>query len=171
MAKLGDFLTKWSADRWALVPLRIAVGFGFVAHGYAKLARGPDAFATILGALNVPAPSATAWLTSVLELGGGVALIAGAFTAPLALPLAIIMATAMFSVHLPYGFSSVRLKAITAAGAQFGPVGYELNVLYIAALVALASSGTSPLSFDRWRATRRARAVGSLTGPRRPSPG
>ena len=30
---------------WALLPLRLLVGYGFAAHGYAKLARGPAAFA------------------------------------------------------------------------------------------------------------------------------
>jgi hypothetical protein len=28
-------------------------------------------------------------------------------------------------VHLPYGFSSIKLQAVTAAGAQFGPPGFE----------------------------------------------
>ena len=32
-------------NAWALVPLRLVVGFGFAAHGYAKLARGPESFA------------------------------------------------------------------------------------------------------------------------------
>ena len=43
-------------------------------------------------------------------------------------------------MHLRYGFSSIRLKALTSAGAEFGPVGYELNLLYIAALLTLALS-------------------------------
>jgi len=40
----------------------------------------------------------------------------------------------MFKVHLPYGFSSVKLVAVTAAGPQFGPPGYECNLLYLACL-------------------------------------
>ena len=39
---------------WALVPLRMVTGFGFAAHGWAKLSRGPDQFAVILTALGVP---------------------------------------------------------------------------------------------------------------------
>ena len=39
---------------------------------------------------------------------------------------------------------------MAAAGAVFGPVGYELNLLYIAALLALVLGGPSPLSVDRW---------------------
>jgi putative oxidoreductase len=48
------------------------------------------------------------------------------------------MLTALFSVHLQYGFSSIRLKAVTAVGAQFGPIGYEMNLLYIAGLLTFA---------------------------------
>src|SRR5215467_13474455 len=32
------------ADR-AVLPMRILVGYGFIEHGFAKLSRGPDAFA------------------------------------------------------------------------------------------------------------------------------
>jgi putative oxidoreductase len=138
------------ANRWALVPLRLVVGFGFAYHGYAKLERGPEHFATILSAMGVPAPEAMAWLTTGLELFGGIALMLGVLVTPLCLPLAVVMATAMVGVHARYGFSSVRLKAIGATGAQFGPIGYELNLLYLAALFALAVCGAGPLSLERW---------------------
>jgi putative oxidoreductase len=140
--------------RWALVPLRLVVGFGFAAHGYAKLDRGPEQFATILAALGVPAPTTTAWVTSLLEFAGGVSLMLGAFVVPLSVPLAVIMATAMFAVHLRYGFSSIRLKGITNTGPVFGPIGYEVNLLYIAALLTLALGGSSPLSVSRWLEAR-----------------
>lgn len=140
---------------WALLPLRVMVGFGFAAHGYAKLLRGPGSFAVILQAMGIPAPGPLAWATSLLELLGGVSLILGAYVIPLCLPLAIVMATAMFSVHLRFGFSSIRLQAITASGPVFGPIGYELNLLYIAALAALALGGSSPLSLDRVLEARR----------------
>jgi putative oxidoreductase len=60
---------------------------------------------------------------------------------------------AIFTVHLPYGFSSIKLLAVTPAGAQFGPVGYECNLLYLACLVALVIGGSGPLSVDNsaWR--------------------
>ena len=140
--------------RWALVPLRLMVGFGFAAHGYAKLARGPEHFATILAALGVPAPHFTAWATSLLELGGGIAVMAGLFVPLIALPLAVVMGTAIVTVHLPYGFSSIRLVAVTAAGAAFGPIGYELPLLYLAALLTLALGGPTPFSLDDWRGRR-----------------
>lgn len=42
-----------AAGGWALLPLRLLVGYGFAAHGYAKLVRGPAAFADILAAIGV----------------------------------------------------------------------------------------------------------------------
>jgi putative oxidoreductase len=144
-----------AAGGWALFPLRLLVGYGFAAHGYAKLARGPAAFADILAAIGVPGALPTAWVTSLLELAGGICIILGAAVAPLALPFVIIMLTALFGVHARYGFSSVRLKTISATGAMFGPVGYEVNLLYITALIALALGGSTPLSVDRWIENRR----------------
>lgn len=141
--------------RWALLPLRLVIGFGFAAHGYAKLARGPEHFAVILAAMGIPAPGPVAWSTSLLELLGGISLMLGAGVVPLALPLGAIMVTALLGVHLRYGFSSIRLVELSASGAKFGPVGYELNLVYIAGLLALALGGASPLSVDRWLRSRR----------------
>ena len=134
----------------ALLPLRLIIGFGFAAHGYAKLHRGPDKFAVILAAIGVPQPHLTAWITGLLEFFGGISLMAGAFVLLLTVPLAVIMLTALLTVHLQYGFSSVVLKGVTSSGAQFGPVGYELNLLYIAGLLTLAISGAGALSVDSW---------------------
>jgi len=50
-------------------PLRLIVGNGFMEHGFAKLARGLDAFAEILQALGVPAPHLMGWLTMLVEAG------------------------------------------------------------------------------------------------------
>ena len=68
--------------------------------------------------------------------------------------MAIVLFTAIFTVHLPYGFSSIKLQAITAAGAQFGPPGYETDLLYLACLLALVLGGSGPLSIDRFLAKR-----------------
>jgi uncharacterized membrane protein YphA (DoxX/SURF4 family) len=43
--------------RWAPVLLRVIVGYGFMAHGLAKLAHGPENFTHILSALGVPFPA------------------------------------------------------------------------------------------------------------------
>jgi putative oxidoreductase len=60
------------------------------------------------------------------------------------------MLVAMFTVNIHYGFSSVNTVGLTASGPQFGPPGYEINLLYIAALIALAVSGPTAYSVDQW---------------------
>jgi putative oxidoreductase len=143
-----------SRGGWAPLPLRLLIGFGFAAHGFAKLSRGPDNFATILTSIGVPQPHLTAWVTSLVELIGGISVMAGAFVTLLTVPLCVIMLTAMFSVHLQYGFSSVRLKSVTPSGAEFGPIGYELNLLYISGLITLALGGAGRLSVDSYLSRR-----------------
>ena len=106
-------------------------------------------------ALHVPAPGFTAWAVTLLELLGGVALMAGVAVAPLSLAFIGVMLTALFGVHLRYGFSGIKLKALTPTGAEFGPVGYELNLLYIAALLTLSLSTPSAISVARWLQARR----------------
>ncbi len=119
-----------------------------MAHGVAKLTRGPDAFAGILHALGVPAPHFMAWLSILIELVGGMAVLLGAFVMLVSVPMAALLLVAIFTVHLPYGFSSIKLQAVTAAGAQFGPVGYECNLIYLACLAALVLGGSGPLAVD-----------------------
>lgn len=143
-----EFFNQPPAARWALMPLRLMVGYGFVQHGISKLSNGPDAFAAILQTIGVPEPNFMAWLTILTELIGGMAVLLGAFIPLASLPLAAVLLVAIFTVHLPYGFSSIKLLGITAAGARFGPVGFETNLLYLAALVSLVLGGSGPLSID-----------------------
>lgn len=42
-----ESLNKGSWGKWALLPLRLIIGYGFMAHGFAKLSRGPEGFAGI----------------------------------------------------------------------------------------------------------------------------
>ena len=133
---------------WAPLLLRLIVGFGFAMHGFAKLSRGPDSFAGILHSIGVPAPLFMAWVTILTELLGGIAIGLGALVTFVSIPLAVVLLVAIFTVHLPYGFSSIKLIAVTQAGAQFGPPGYECDLLYLAALDALVLSGPGPLAID-----------------------
>ena len=130
----------------AMLPLRLVVGYGFMAHGYAKLAKGPEHFISILAVLGVPAPALMGWVTIGTELIGGLALLLGIFVIVASIPLAAILLVAALTVHLPYGFSSIKLQAVTAAGAQFGKPGYELDLLYLACLLTLVLGGTGPLA-------------------------
>jgi putative oxidoreductase len=141
-------LNRALLTRWAPIPLRLIVGYGFMQHGFAKLARGPDAFAILLHAIGVPAPHLMAWLTILIEITGGLAVLLGALIPLASLPMVAVLLVAMFSVHLPYGFSSIKLVGVTAGRAQFGPPGYECDLLYIACLAALAAGGSGPMAID-----------------------
>jgi putative oxidoreductase len=143
-----DLLTSDRSARWAPLLLRLMVGFGFMEHGFAKLTKGPDEFATILHALGVPAPHTMAWLTIAIEIGGGLAVLLGEFVTLAALPMAVVLLVAMFTVHLPYGFSSIKLISVNAAGAQFGPPGYECDLLYLICLASLALTGPGPVGME-----------------------
>ena len=135
--------------RWSAIPLRVIVGYGFIAHGYAKVMNGADHFASSLQALGVPSPHIMAWVTIGFELLGGLAVLVGAYIPVVSLPLAAILLVAAITVHLPYGFSSIKLQAVTPAGPQFGPPGYETNLLYLAALATLVLGGSGPLTLDQ----------------------
>ena len=142
-------------QRYASLPLRAIAGGGFMQHGWAKIVKGPEAFAAILQALHVPFPHLSAYLTISVELLAGAALLAGAFVALVSIPAIVVLLTAMFTVHLPYGFSSIKIKAIVDGRAQFGPPGYECDLLYIACILALVFLSPGPWSIDSYRLRNR----------------
>ena len=136
-------------SRWVPVPLRVIIGFGFMAHGWAKLSRGPSGFAKLLAQVGAPLPETTAWASTFVELLGGLAIFIGAFVEVVSIPLIVMMVVAMFTVHLRYGFSSINTIGLTADGPKFGSPGYEVNLLYIAGLISLILRGAGALSIDR----------------------
>jgi putative oxidoreductase len=157
--------------RWSPLPLRLIVGYGFMAHGYAKIVKHPESFAAILHALNVPAPHFMAWATIAIELLGGFAIFIGAFVPLVTVPMIAVLLVATFTVHLQFGFTSIKLMAVTSAGPQFGPPGYETDLLYLACLVALVFGGAGPFAVDGllpWRKARVPSAFGmsATSGPR-----
>jgi putative oxidoreductase len=157
-------LTALLEGTWYAIPLRLIVGYGFMEHGYAKLARGPESFVNILHAIGVPEPSLLAGMTILVELIGGFAVLVGAFIPLASIPMAAVLLVAIFTVHLPYGFSSIKLEAVTAAGAHFGQPGYETDLLYLAALCALVLGGSGPLAIDRFLIRNSARTFGEPSG-------
>jgi putative oxidoreductase len=147
-------LSRWNLARWAPIPLRLIVGYGFPAHGVAKLQKGPEHFVEILHAIGTPAPHFMAWLTILVELLGGLAVLSGAFVPWASAPMIAVLLVAIFTVHLPFGFTSIKLLAVTADGPKFGPPGYETDLLYLACLATLLLAGSGPLAVDNWIATR-----------------
>jgi putative oxidoreductase len=153
MKTLHDFSGRFPVARWTPIPLRLIVGYGFMEHGFAKLSKGSDAFAAILHSMGVPSPHLMAWFTILIELLGGFAVFVGAFVAIVSVPMVVVLLVAMFKVamfkvHLPYGFSSIKLLGVTAARATFGPPGYEVSLLYISCLAALVMGGSGPFALD-----------------------
>jgi putative oxidoreductase len=136
---------------YAAIPLRLIVGYGFLAHGLAKWSKGPEVFVSILHATGVPLPHVMAWVTIATEIVCGIAFLIGAFVYLVSIPAIILLGVAIFTVHLPYGFSSIKLVSVNNGRAQFGPPGYECDLLYIACIVALALIGPTPWSVDKYR--------------------
>jgi putative oxidoreductase len=148
---LAVFDPSWLAarlTRYSPLPIRFIVGYGFIAHGFAKIVKNPENFAAILHALNVPAPHVMAWATIVVELLGGFAILIGAFVPLVAVPMMVVLLVATLTVHLQYGFTSIKLMSVISGVPQFGPPGYETDALYIAGLVALTFGGSGPLAVD-----------------------
>ena len=124
------------------------MGYGFMIHGWAKLSRGPANFEKLLIQLGVPLHHVMSWVVPLVELLGGCAILVGAFVSIAAIPLIAVMLTAMFTVHLKYGFSSIKTIGLGPDGPLFGPPGYEVALLYIAGLVALIVGGAGAVSID-----------------------
>lgn len=152
-ASIGGWQT-WAADRglmnWAPLPVRLIIGYGFLDHGLAKLAKGPDKFVMIVDAIGVPMPHFMAWSAIWVEVLGGIAMMLGAFVTVISFPMAVVLLVALFSVHIQFGFTSIKLMAVTAEGPQFGPPGIEADLLYLAGLASLLLSGPGPLAIDNW---------------------
>lgn len=123
-----------SIDRGLLL-LRIAAGVVFVMHGWQKLAvYGIAGVATGFGQLGFPMPTANAVLITVVELGGGLLLLAGAGTRIVASLLAFSMLVATLAVHAQAGF--------------FLPNGYEFSLTMMLISLALTQTGAGRFSVD-----------------------
>jgi putative oxidoreductase len=118
---------------WTLTLLRIVTGFLFMPHGAQKLfgwlggMGGGGQTAPFLGLI---------WIAGVLEFFGGLAILLGVFTRPIAFVLSGFMAVAYFMGHAPKGFWPVLNQG-------------ELAVLYCFIFLFLSAAGGGPLALDR----------------------
>jgi putative oxidoreductase len=122
-----------------LAALRVAVATIFIRHGAQKLF--VFGFAGVTGAftqMGVPLPGVTGPFVGLLEFFGGIAILIGFLTRPIAFALAFDMLVAIFLVKLKGGFS-----------------GYELEFLLLGSSLALALTGAGKFSVDAFLAGRR----------------
>src|SRR6185503_5555653 len=115
-----------------LLVLRVATAVVFMNHGYQKVFgfgfSGTTGFFTQVG---VPLPGVMGPLIAILEFFGGIALLLGFLTRPLALAFALDMVGAIVLVQLKNGFSK-----------------YELEFLLFAASLALCFAGGGRYAID-----------------------
>jgi putative oxidoreductase len=114
---------------------RIIVGFLFLQHGTAKLLGIPHV--AMFDHLQI---FSLLGLAGILELFGGVLVLIGLLTRPVAFILSGEMAFAYFIGHAPKGFLPILNQG-------------ELAVLYCFAFLYLAFAGAGALSIDAARST------------------
>ncbi|HEX2281680.1 MAG TPA: DoxX family protein [Thermomicrobiales bacterium] len=127
----GPIPARWAPRLLSL--LRIVAAFLFIAHGTQKLfawpvaePREPAALLSLMG------------VAGVLETFGGLLLLLGLFTRPVAFILAGEMAVAYFMAHAPQGFWPILNRG-------------ELPALYCFLFLYLAAAGPGPWSLDARR--------------------
>ena len=127
---------------FALAILRVAVGATFFAHGWMKVfGFGLPGVTGMLTGMGVPQPQIAAAGLVGLEFLGGIALILGLLTRPLA---------ALFVCDM---LGAILLAKRT--GGFFAPQGWELEFLLAVASLALAVGGAGAVSIDGAIAKRR----------------
>lgn len=120
------FLRPWAPHLLSI--LRILSAATFFTHGSMKLFHWPAAFPYPLSSLTLVA--------GILEVIGGLLLIVGLFSRPVAFVLSGLMAFAYFLGH---------------AGGGFFPVlnGGEAALLFCFVFLYIAAAGPGPLSVDK----------------------
>lgn len=130
---LDRLLTPYA--KWGLLPLRLMVATVFIMHGGQKMfVFGLAGTARAFTQMGIPLPGVTSVLVMLLELFGGIALLAGFQSRWAALLLAGDMAVAVLAVRMAGGF--------------FAPRGAELEMTLCAACLTLAFLGAGDISID-----------------------
>jgi putative oxidoreductase len=112
--------------------LRVVVGFTFSLHGMQKLL---GLFGGMGGKGATASLGSLIWIAGGLEMIGGLLILLGLFTSPVAFILCGEMAVAYFKAHFPHGFIPLLNRG-------------ELAVLYCFIFLYLCVAGAGPLSLD-----------------------
>jgi putative oxidoreductase len=129
MAINGSFTVGWAPR--VLSILRIIQGFLLIPHGSQKLFGWPP---MAMPGAGGPMPGYI-YFAGVLEFVGGVLLLFGLFTRPVAFLISGMMAVAYFMAHAPRGFLPLVNQG-------------ELAVIYCFVCFYLAFAGGGPWSLD-----------------------
>ena len=100
------FFTQERRRSWAILALRLVIGLGFMVHGIAKWSHGPANFGKLLQQIGAPLPTQTAWLVTLLEAFGGLAILLGFAVTILSVPLIASMLVALFTVSTSHASRS-----------------------------------------------------------------
>ena len=134
--KTSDLMSRWRS--WApslLSILRVVAAFLFMQGGTAKVFAFPGA---VMPNGGTAAIGSLLGVAGVLETVGGLLLLLGLFTRPVAFLLSGEMAIAYFHVHAPQGFWPVLNHG-------------ALAVCYCFLLLYLSAAGPGPWSIDALR--------------------
>jgi putative oxidoreductase len=129
-----------------LTVIRVVTGIVFFMHGWTKVfVWGFEGTAAGFAQMGIPLAGVMGPFVGLLELLGGLALVAGLATRWISIPLAVTMVVAILQVHLAAGF--------------FAPQGYEFPLTLLAGLTGLALAGGGAFAVDNVLAARRAGAT------------
>ncbi len=135
---------------FGLFLLRSVVGVVLISHGLPKLlplwGGSPTDTAVLFNAVGLEPAYPLAVVTGIVEVFGGVLLIAGGYTVLITIVLTVTTLAIGWKLHFPNGFF-LNWSLNSAAGH-----GYEYDLLLVGTFLCLLFSGPGAFSIDSWRA-------------------
>jgi putative oxidoreductase len=124
---------------YGLAILRVVLGIAMIVHGWSKWRGGVDNVAGFFGGtLGIPAPELMAWVVTLVELVGGILLVAGFLTQIAGILIALDMLGAILFAFLLRGAPFIENGAIT----------WEKEAVFAAAALCIALAGPGSWSVD-----------------------
>ena len=127
-------LISENLSSFSLFIARITVAYGFYEPAMQKWGNIENV-AQWFGSIGIPMPLLNAYMAATTEIIGVVLLTLGLMTRLISIPLIVVMLVAIFTVHLPNGFSA-------------GDNGFEIPFYYMLFLMLFLSHGAGKFSLD-----------------------